>query len=405
MNYTQETATAFDGYSSKNAKIVTEARACDCKAYIDIFTYKRWQAQCMQVQKGEKGTKTLTWVENKDKETGKVTGRFPKTTTTFCRCQVKPKGEKVNAVTVEDPIVSIIEKPLVNPALVPNLRRLAENMNKIIDGKLNSAIGQQNPTPRRLSIAQGMREEGYHLQKVQAALYKLADMHESGNVPEVLAGVSSKKAVDRLKWDNPEAWKALTEDAPEVDKAAHDLETKIKEAQFMKIDGYFPTQPAVIDKMLSKVHIDASSQVLEPSAGAGHIADRLKELTQHVTVCEVSWTLREILKLKGYQPHDDFMEFNQMPILPNMGYDAIIMNPPFEKGQDADHIRHAYELLADGGTLVSIAGEGIFNRSDKKAESFREWLDEVGGYSENLPENSFKMSGTGVHTRMVTITK
>jgi len=90
-------------------------------------------------------------------------------------------------------------------------------------------------------------------------------------------------------------------------------------------------------------------------------------------------------------------------------YDRIVMNPPFSNGQDAEHIQHAYELLKPGGKLVAIAGEGIFFRNDAKAMAFREWLDQVGGTSEKLPEGTFKdsslMATTGANTRMVVVEK
>ena len=40
-----------------------------------------------------------------------------------------------------------------------------------------------------------------------------------------------------------------------------------------------------------------------------------------------------------------------------------------------------------------------------KAVAFREWLDEVNGYAEELPANSFKESGTAVNTMLIMIEK
>jgi len=45
-----------------------------------------------------------------------------------------------------------------------------------------------------------------------------------------------------------------------------------------------------------------------------------------------------------------------------------------------------------------------FNRQ-KKYQVFREWLDDVGGWYEDLPDGAFKESGTGVSTIMVVIDK
>ncbi len=85
------------------------------------------------------------------------------------------------------------------------------------------------------------------------------------------------------------------------------------------------------------------------------------------------------------------------------------MNPPFSNRQDAEHVRHAYELLRPNGRIVAIMGEGVFFGSDKKAVEFREWLESVGGTSEKLPDNSFMDSSlpvnTGVNARMVIIDK
>lgn len=90
-------------------------------------------------------------------------------------------------------------------------------------------------------------------------------------------------------------------------------------------------------------------------------------------------------------------------------FDRIVMNPPFSKRQDTEHVRRAYDLLNPGGKLVAIVSEGSFFGKDKKASEFRDWLEEVGGTSEKLAEGSFNDPSlpvtTGVNTRMVVIEK
>jgi antirestriction protein ArdC len=91
-------ATTFEnGPSMVNTAIlydVADAKGCTCEPYIDWFTYKRWLAQGMQVQRGEKGTKLTTWISYEKEVDGKVvTKSRPRTTSVFCRCQVKAKGE------------------------------------------------------------------------------------------------------------------------------------------------------------------------------------------------------------------------------------------------------------------------------------------------------------------------
>ena len=85
------------------------------------------------------------------------------------------------------------------------------------------------------------------------------------------------------------------------------------------------------------------------------------------------------------------------------------MNPPFSDRQDALHIRHAMDMLKPGGRLVAIAGEGVFNGSDKAAQEFRAWLDEQGATVEKLPPGTFTdnqlLARTGANARLIEITK
>lgn len=184
-----------------------------------------------------------------------------------------------------------------------------------------------------------------------------------------------------------------------------ELELKQKEREMgqLKIEGYFPTPKPLIDTMLEHAQIEDGMAVLEPSAGKGNIADEIhKEHPEaNLEVVEYNNSLSTFLKDKGYNVvGSDFLELTGH-------YDRIIMNPPFEKLQDVEHVRHAYELLKPGGRIVAITSASPFFQQTKKAEDFREWLDELGAdYSQN-PEGSFKNAdrSTGVNTYMVVIDK
>ncbi len=86
-------------------------------------------------------------------------------------------------------------------------------------------------------------------------------------------------------------------------------------------------------------------------------------------------------------------------------YDRIVMNPPFEKGQDVGHVIHAYELLKPGGRLVSIMSPAIKFNQQRKYTEFRQFLEEHNGWYEDLPADAFKESGTGVQTVLVVLDK
>lgn len=167
---------------------------------------------------------------------------------------------------------------------------------------------------------------------------------------------------------------------------------------------FFPTPKVLSERMAEIAGIGEGARVLEPSAGNGNIADALRETGATVEVAEISKSLRDILEAKGYQiVSQDFMDIK------DGGYDAVVMNPPFSNNQDIEHVRHAYDLVKDGGKVVAIVGEGAFFRQSKTETAFRDWLDELGAEVETLPQGTFQdkklMNTTGANARLVTITK
>ena len=168
---------------------------------------------------------------------------------------------------------------------------------------------------------------------------------------------------------------------------------------------FFPTPKGLADRMAQLAEIGPGDRVLEPSAGNGNLADAVRAEGGKVDVVELSHELRNVLKLKGHNiiGHD----FND--VAPEGQYDAVVMNPPFSKRQDAGHIMRAWDHLKPGGRLVAIAGEGVFFGQDQKAQAFRDWLDANDAEVEKLPEGSFldrKLPATtGVNARLIVVRK
>jgi Methyltransferase small domain len=209
--------------------------------------------------------------------------------------------------------------------------------------------------------------------------------------------------------DNHELRTALRELVPHLARAdGDDPVTKAEdELRGKDLPGFFPTPRPVIEQMLDLAGIEQTHRILEPSCGKGDIIDAIRRLQPDVdlTAVEQNLTLQGVLTAKGYSDivsYGDFLEHRGE-------YDRVLMNPPFEHGQDIDHVRHAYELLAAGGRLVSVVCEGPFFRSEQKSVAFREWLDELSADIEQLPEDAFQgvdaFRQTGVKTRLVTIDK
>lgn len=87
---TAEEAREFRHFSVHNA--VQAQMACpeqSCRAYEDIFTFRRWRAQGYAVRKGEKGTAVTTWVTTKGRRDEEEPKTRPKRAVLFCRHQVE----------------------------------------------------------------------------------------------------------------------------------------------------------------------------------------------------------------------------------------------------------------------------------------------------------------------------
>ncbi|WP_434307636.1 methyltransferase [Clostridium botulinum] len=184
----------------------------------------------------------------------------------------------------------------------------------------------------------------------------------------------------------------------------------------VKIPGYFPTPQNIVGEMLQYADIKENDIILEPSAGSGHIADLIREKypDNKLDVVEFNYSLSQILEKKGHNViADDFLSVNLKENDNNdsiivEGYDKIIMNPPFERNQDIEHVLHAFSLLKPGGKVVAIMSEHPFFASDKKSQKFREWLEnQEESFSKKLPSGSFLESdrSTGVNARIVTVRK
>ena len=83
--------------------------------------------------------------------------------------------------------------------------------------------------------------------------------------------------------------------------------------------------------------------VLEPSAGKGAIAKRLRHHGHTV----VAYDLHDWYGAEGVEPSIDFLAQSD-----TRGCKSIVMNPPFK---DADaHVRHALNILPQHGTLYVL---------------------------------------------------
>jgi 16S rRNA G1207 methylase RsmC len=86
------------------------------------------------------------------------------------------------------------------------------------------------------------------------------------------------------------------------------------------------------------------------------------------------------------------------------------MNPPFDRGRDCDHVRHAYRFLKPGGVLVAIMSARAEYGEDKRHKALHRIIDQCSPvYTRSpwydLPPGSFAHAGTNVNTVVLAIRK
>lgn len=298
-------------------------------------------------------------------------------------------------------------------------REMAINM----QAKIDDLRAERNEnTPKRQREGMSRRIEANHLERTQKALNTLADLE---TIPPLLAGYRTKKAIhDALRTrttsngyyhvgdtfeyadESPEA-KAL-QDLIEFDaaKAKKDQEATEREnsLKFADIPGFFPTPADLAAEMVDALDPQPADAILEPSAGKGDLIQAVLDRCDTVCVLaiEPNVTCASVLSDKFPSPpvgvtcstfEDTLLDLHKY----QARYERIIMNPPFERGLDAKHVRAAFGLLKPGGRLVALVGGHI------KAD-FQEWLDSVDANVTPLGDrfkNAFRQ--TGVNVAMVVI--
>lgn len=160
--------------------------------------------------------------------------------------------------------------------------------------------------------------------------------------------------------------------------------------------GYFPTPPAVVDALIELAEPREGMRALEPSAGKGAIAFRLVEEGMNVDCVEIlSENVDHLIKAASML---NVIMTDFLNVAARREYDRVVMNPPFAKQQDIDHVLHALKFVKEGGRLVSVMSSGVMFRENKKTKEFRAYIDSLGGYFQPVEDGAFKESGTMVRT-------
>jgi predicted RNA methylase len=179
-------------------------------------------------------------------------------------------------------------------------------------------------------------------------------------------------------------------------------ETKDMKKEFQ----FFPTPREIAERLCDLAELSSESKVLEPSCGDGALADAVfARGVASLTGIEINGDMRRYLDFKPYEViFGDFLALTD-DRREETEYDRIVMNPPFSKQRDVDHITRAYEILRPGGVLVAVCSPSPFFRNNAKSVAFASFLSEVGAEVLDVPEGAFKASGTNIRTKIVKIRK
>lgn len=129
---------------------------------------------------------------------------------------------------------------------------------------------------------------------------------------------------------------------------------------------FFPTPPDLAGEIAQEavnqvgyLHDIRPIRLLEPSAGQGALIDAFVRLhpdpsAVEITACEFDPQRHDDLLARGLQvAAHDFLSYQ-----PDEPFDLILMNPPFNLPGDASawatHLKHAWGMLAERGTLICI---------------------------------------------------
>jgi predicted RNA methylase len=153
----------------------------------------------------------------------------------------------------------------------------------------------------------------------------------------------------------------------------------------------FYTPIVIANRMVQLADLNPSHTLLEPSAGTGNLirAAMLAGVkVENITAVEIDESKRDQIPSGVAVVHIDFMQ------VPRDGahFDRILMNPPFNQGQDVVHIQRAFEFLKPLGRLVAICANGP-RQQEQLQPMADEWVE--------LESGSFKESGTNVNTAML----
>jgi len=346
---------------------------------------------------------------------------------------LRPEGERYKAcptmtlAEIRDKSIAAFERPKAHAERwIAHLTRRIEYEQAMLEDSGGLVTDQVKPEVGGAVRSLWAPREGWaFIIKVNRLTISLRFTYNPGGrvfsktVPfDKLAGIMSKAQVDEFRSQGRIVETAcgcgfrVLDESPATPNRSRDVPSNpdlaaMKEAlkagvQVVSATQLFPTPKELAERMANELGSKPGDRVLEPSAGTGRLVDPLfnaeataasfGSLLMVERNSELAMRLRAQYACAEKVLCEDFLTLGE----DSLGrFDRIIMNPPFERGSDEKHIRHAFGLLKPGGRLVALC-------ADRRNPEFIEWIGDNGGSYESLGV-PFAETGTNVRVALVII--
>lgn len=198
------------------------------------------------------------------------------------------------------------------------------------------------------------------------------------------------------KWSKKRRVHEFTSDPREALGLTLETGTAVNHRQ-LKQAFYTPSDLAA--RVVEAAAIGPGMTVLEPSCGEGSLIAAVLAAEPDVMVQGYDTDPQALDRI----PSDPrvTLECRDFMAVDRGRFDRVVMNPPFSKGQDVEHVTHALRFLKPGGVLVAIMLPTWQTSKRVKAVDFRGRL---GDHEvEPIEAGAFKSSGTTIATVMLKV--
>ena len=203
------------------------------------------------------------------------------------------------------------------------------------------------------------------------------------------------------RWDKGKRAHAFPGPAGQALEALRALEEVTTEAEYKQATQFFATPPDVVDEIIGLAGLGPDHIVLEPSAGDGAVAAAAARLAAAVDCIELDSCRAALLEQAGIYRQVRCGDF--LAIALDRQYDRVLVNPPFTRGADVRHVRHALRLVKPSGRLIAVMPENVRTRHDKAATALRGLIDSYCGWFEEIEDRAFHRAGTDIKTVIAVI--